>query len=185
MLNAWRLIGPRSGADATVHWGRVWEGIAHAKHQSDLSKRRARRGDLRDRYAGIAGAAERLAQRIEGGPLDVLAFNLLPDDVLDALGVPGLMRLPLVERASLARGLLAVWPSAAETLRGLARVAEGQAAEEMQRTRADDRATGDVTRRVFVATLTEEFRYIFGGPKPSVVETIAWVVLRQGGAKAG
>jgi hypothetical protein len=184
MSNAWQLLEPKAGVDPQAHWLRVWTAIAFAKHQSGLSKRRARRGDLRDQYAAVAGAAERLAQRIEGGPLDVLAFNLLPDDVLDALGVPDFLQLSLIERSAVAGRLLRVWPSAAELLRGLARVAEGQAAEEMQRPRADDRATGDVAKRVFVATLTEEFRHIFGAPKPPAIETIAGVVL-QWEAKAG
>jgi hypothetical protein len=155
-------------------WLQVLRAIINAKSMSDkVSKLRKTRGDERDGYAELADKFKTLAKKVEGGPLDVLAYELLPQDVLAALHVPSFSQLDALKRSNIAHQLLPCWPSATELLRGLEALAMTLSIEAMTKSRTDERSSGDVAARTFVCHLRREFRSMFDNAMLGTLASIA------------
>ncbi|MDP2786373.1 MAG: hypothetical protein Q8O38_17535 [Sulfurimicrobium sp.] len=152
MRFAWKEIAPHVQDDQ--QWIEVWSAIVYAKRKSNQAGRlRKRRSDERDVYRVLANKFSTLAKGIENGPLDVLAYELFPQDVLEALHVR--------QRSDVGR-ILSCWPGASELLRGLEMRALMLADDAMSKPRADDRGSGNVAARTFVWYLGQDFHTMFG-----------------------
>jgi hypothetical protein len=161
-------------------WLQVWRAIINAKSMSNkVSKLRKTRGDERDGYAELADKFKALAKKVEGGPLDVLAYELLPQDVLAALHVPNFHEMDVLQRSDVANQLLPCWPTAPELLRGLEALAVKLSNEAMTKPRTDERSSGDVTARTFVKHLGGDFHSMFGKKMLGTLAKIATVTLSR------
>lgn len=155
-------------------WLRVWSAIVYAKSESNKAGRlRKQRGAERDDYQALARKFSALARKIENGPRDLLAYELLPQDVLAALHVSNLHDMDVIERCDVAHRLLPCWPSAPELLRGLEKFALAQAAHAMDKQRPEERGSGNVAARTFVWYLGQDFRTMFGKPLLGTLAKIA------------
>lgn len=160
-------------------WLGVWQAIAWAKFNSNKVNKRKRRSDERDDLQRLANQFAKLAKMIENGPLDVNAYELLPQSVLDALHIGNLHELTVLEQSDVAHRLLPCWPGAAELLCGLERLALKRATRAMTAPRPDERNSGNVEARTFVWFLGQDFRAIFGKPLLGSLATIANVIFNS------
>jgi len=179
MALAWSVLARKIQGDEKK-WLRVWHAIANAKSESNRASRsRTRRSDERDRYNALAGRFAALAKKIENGPLDVLAYDLLSQDSLDALHIPSLHRLNSLHRAEIAHKIMADWPSAPELLRGLEKLALTVAGDSMDKLRPDERSSGDVQARIFIHHLGSDFWALFQSHLLGTLGKIADVTLQR------
>jgi hypothetical protein len=150
-------------ANSDEEWYRVWGAIAYAKKKSSETKKfRKSRRDERDEYKWIADNLKELAQKIENGPLDVLAYKLLGPDDWAALHHQHFNELSSDRQFEVAHKILPSWPSVTDLLKGLETLASASAKDAMTKARPDTRSGGDVARRTFVWHLGEGFQRIFG-----------------------
>jgi hypothetical protein len=94
--------------------------------------------------------------------MDVLAYEVFPQDVMDALQVRNWNDMDTTARCEAAHLLMPSWPSAPEILRGLEQLAERLAHEAMSKPRPDKRDRGDVEARTFIWYLGTDFHRMFG-----------------------
>jgi hypothetical protein len=178
MLTVWTELSRYVKDDR--QWLLIWRAIANAKSMSNKESRlRKSRGDERDDYVKLAGKFEALAKKIKKGPLDVLAYELLPQDVLAALNVTNFDEMDVLQRSNVAHQLLRCWPSAPELLRGLATLSVTLSKEAMTKPRADERSRGDVAARIFVRHLGCEFHSMFGRKMLGTLAKIADTTLNR------
>lgn len=181
MDGAWRELGSaidewrehHNNAEPDDGWFRVWSLITYAVHQSNQTKRRKLRSVERKQYQALADRFAVLARDIGNGPLDVLAYHLLPPDNLAALGLRDWQGMDSLERDAAAHKLLNIWPSASEILTGLASLAQKLSDDAMTRPRPDDRSRGRPYVRAFVWSLGNDFKAMFGTPMLGTVANIA------------
>lgn len=156
----------KQGCDGDSNqWLKIWGAIASAKHQSNKAKKtRKWRTDIRDKYAKLAHESAALGKKIGGvnNPMDVLIYQLFPEDIWGALGLANLNGLDPLKRDEIAHTLLPCWPSASEILHGLTNLASQLARDAMETPRPDERKSGDVNARVFVWHVGNDFRALFG-----------------------
>lgn len=145
-------------------WLDLWQAIVWAKFNSNKTRTRKRRSDERDEYRMLAKKFADLAKKIKNGPLDVNAYELLPQSVLDALHISNFHDLHVLKRSKVAHQILSSWPSAPELLCGLEKIALARANQAMTTPRPDDRDSGNVAARTFVWYLGQDFRAMFGKP---------------------
>lgn len=177
MRTTWKQLARHAQKDE--EWRRVWGHIAHAKKQANKkSISRKSRKEVRDEYRSLARKFQKLANAIAEGPLDLLAYNLLDQESLDALHVPDLYVLPEPQRGDAAYDLLHHWPNAPEILLGLQRRAAEFADEAMCEPRPDQRARGHVAIRLFVNQLGNDFRDAFGQPLMGTIAAITNVTFQ-------
>lgn len=162
MRTVWKELAGYNLTDK--QWLDVWQAIAWAKFNSNKTRKRKRRSDERDDYQMLAHQFAELAKKIENGPLDVNAYELLPQSLLDALHISNLHDLHVLERSNVAHQLLPFWPNASELLYGLEKLALARAARAMTVPRPDERNSGNVAARTFVWFLGQDFRSMFGKP---------------------
>jgi len=158
-----------SGSD---RWMEVWDAIVQAKHRSRQAILGSQRGpatrkDEADYFAGVASLCAELARKIEGRPLDLLVYELLPDEVIRALVVGDFRNLDSRQRNKVARRLLPAWPSAAEVIRELGARASADAQIAATATRLIERNTENAPERIFVVDLGHRFKLILDA-KPIV-----------------
>jgi len=159
-------------------WLEVWQAISWAKSNSNKTRNRKKRGDERDDYQMLAQRFAKLAKKIENGPLDVNAYELLPQSILDALHISNFHELDVLERSQVARRLLPCWPAASELLYGLEMLALARAVHAMEVPRPDKRDSGKVAARTFVWYLGQEFQLhtMFGKQMLGSLRTITNVI---------
>ena len=185
MEEVWKVIQKKGPSRTQLH--HLWGAIMTAKGRADSAARMHKpRTDQTDELLSIAKRAGDLGRKIKGTPLDVLAFNLLQHDTLEALGVPGLLDLPEAERQDAAHRLLDCWPSAPEILLGLEKLATNMANEIGSRPAL--RSSGDVILRKFVRELGPRLRELFGELMYGTLATITNVTfpdVKVGGIDKG
>ena len=163
MKTTWATLARHIKSDR--QWLDIWSAIAHAKNQSNkTSKFRKQRSIEVDEFRTLAKKFSMLAMEIKGGPLDVLAYELFPKDVLAALKMENLHNIDHIQRSAVAHRLLPCWPSAPELLNGLAGCSLALATNAKTKPRADERSTGDIAARTFIWHLGQDFRSMFGKP---------------------
>lgn len=157
-------------------WLKIWGAIASAKYQSNKASRvRKRRTDIRDDYAKLADDFAALGKKIGrvNNPMDVLIYQLFPEDIWGALNLAKLNGLDPLERDEIAHNLLPCWPSASEILYGLSSLASQLAQDAMGTPRPDERGSGNVAARVFVWHVGNDFRALFGNALYGTLAEIA------------
>lgn len=170
ILGVWKELGKRAHSDAD--WMRIWREIAYAKHLSNKAKQSSkRRQDISDDFKSLANKFGGLAKTVEGGPLDVLAFELFPDDVLGAL------HTDISAFRNDAHDILCAWPSASELLRELETNALKHADAAMKIRRANERQKGNPEARIFAVHLAVSFQSMFGKWMYGTVGAITTVAL--------
>ncbi len=175
MRTAWTQLAHHSRTDK--QWLRVWSVIAYAKKKSnEASRAHKRRSDERDEYRQLSKKFSELATKIENGPLDVLAYELLSQDTLGALHLENLYHMDTQQRVEVAHKILPSWPSASELLRGLEKHAQELAGDAMKKPRADERSSGDIAARTFIWRLGHDFKSIFGNAMLGTLGKIADVI---------
>lgn len=161
MKTTWATLARHIKSDR--QWLDVWSAIAHSKNQSNkISKFRKQRSIEVDEFRTLAKKFSILAMKIKGGPLDGLAYELFPEDVLAALNMENLHNIDQLQRSAIAHRLLPCWPSASELLNGLERCSLALATNAMIKPRADERNTGNIAARAFIWHLGPDFNSIFG-----------------------
>jgi len=175
MESAWPQLAKRVEKDAD--WQKVWGAIVCAYGESKKSKKRKLRTDSRDEYQALARKFSALAKKIENGRLDVPAYELLPQDVCNALHIPDFHTLDDLTRAAVAHDLLIEWPTASELLCGLGSCAQRLADEAMKEYRPGDRVGKKLAARLFVAYLGKQFKYLFKEPLLGTIAKITNVAL--------
>lgn len=157
-------------------WLEVWRAIAWAKFNSNKTRKRKRRSDEQGVYRTLADRFAKLAKKIENGPLDVDAYELLPQSILDALHINNFHELHVLERSDVAHRLLRCWPVASELLYGLEKLALARANHAMIVPRPDERDSSYVAARTFVWHLGQDFRTIFGNKMMGSLAAITDVI---------
>lgn len=175
MQYAWKELTRQ--VTTNQQWIDVWLAIAYAKSKSNKANRRKPRSDERDDYQTLANKCASIANKIENGPLDILAYELFPQDVLKALHIGNFHDMDSLQRCDIAHKLLPRWPSAPELLRGLEKYALMLADDAMNKPRADERDSGDVNARIFVWHLGHGFIRIFKKPMHGTLARITDVAL--------
>lgn len=161
MRTAWTELARHVQSDH--QWFVVWNAILFAKTKADKARTvHWRRSEERDYYKALARTSAALAKKTENGQLDLLAYELFPQTVLAALGVPTLHKMHRLRRDEIARRLLTSWPSMPELLRGLEKRALRLADDAMNKPRPDERSRGRVSERTFAWHLGREFKSLFG-----------------------
>ena len=177
MLLAWAQLARHVRADK--QWIRVWSAISYARQQSKKRGLHKKRRDESDDYVLIAKRCSALVKKIRDKPLDVLTYELFPQDALEALHVESLHDMDEFQRSDVAHRLLPCWPSVSELLCGLEKRALVLAEDSMTRKRVVERNRGDVPARVFFWNLGREFRNMFGDPMLGTLSKIGDVVLNS------
>lgn len=173
MKTTWRELARHVARDQ--QWFAVWNAIAYAYGKSKkAADNRKWRSDERDEYKNLAGQFTRLANKIEttNNPLDVLVYELFPQDVLSALNAGELNYIGPLERSYIAHRLLPCWPSTSELLHGMAAKAQALADEAIMKPRPDVRKRGGIKERVFAWHLGGRFQELFGKPMLGTVASI-------------
>ena len=173
MSRSWTVL--RSRVTKPSQWERLWKEIT-------LILRRAREEPKTRRkeqtpLLKIAKQADALAHSIEGGSLDLPAYQLFPDEVMSILGVSNWASLDDFERATIAQDLLWEWPTAPELLTELAAYARHLATEKTTEKRVVERATRDRESLYFVRDLGAFFNSEYDTPLYGTIARIASVVL--------
>ena len=178
MKTTWATLARHIKSDR--QWLDVWSAIAHAKNQSNkTSKFRKQRSIEVDEFRTLAKKFSILAMKIKGGPLDGLAYELFPEDVLAALNMENLHNIDQLQRSAIAHRLLPCWPSASELLNGLERCSLALATNAMIKPRADERNTGNIAARAFIWHLGPDFNSIFGNNMPGPLRQITNVIFNN------
>ena len=142
-----------------------------AKIRADRSQRL--HVTLSDQVVELRSIAKKvgdLGRQITETQLDILVFNILPHDVLAALGAPRLLELPELERHDVAHRLLPCWPSAPEILLGLEKFASVRADKIGSGTAP--RSSGRVACRKFIQELGPNSKELFGSYMYATLATI-------------
>jgi hypothetical protein len=147
-----------------------------------------RRSEERDEYLAIAEQAERLASSIENGPLDKLAFENFPGEVMHINGIAEWEKQNGLERSTHAHELLRAWPSVTDMLRELANQANALANEAMTKPRVVERRRGavdpDADRNLhFVRELARYIKREYGSSLYDVVAHMSNAILGTGFSK--
>lgn len=144
-------------------WGIVWASICSAKGESNAARlKHITRKDKRDKYRSVASRIKKLSKEVDTWRLNVPGYDLFPQEVFVALGVPQLHEMHPLERDTEAHKVLATWPYTLELLSGLEKCALIKAGEAMTEPRPDVQQAGNRAARVFVCRLGKDFQYHFG-----------------------
>lgn len=160
-----------------VEWRGLWSEIANALHQAKTPK--LRRARNRDSYRRIGSAVRKLAGSIEGGVLDLKAYEVFPNEVMNINGAASWQRLDSLERAEKAGQLLNEWPSVPEMLQELAVIADALCSDAMQAPSPVERLTRASRTTAFVWQLSAYFNRTYGQPLYGTVAAIASVALDE------
>jgi hypothetical protein len=144
-----------------------------------------RRTEEKKKYLATAEQAEKLASSIENGPLDKLAFEYFPTEVMHINGIDGWETENSLERSAHAHELLQTWPSFVEMLLEMASQAKKLASEAMTKHRIVERRRGEDEYRqlYFVRALTEYVVKEYGSPLYGTVAHISNAILKTGFSK--
>jgi hypothetical protein len=189
MSTAWVKLAKKINTDD--EWQRLFQEIIYIKHQAiHILPTRGRKSKLKEikeftraekheYFLKISEQARRLANTLQGGPLDLLAYEFFPADVMSILGVPNWSQLDTSEgRVNAGHSILPIWPSLPELLMGLEAQAKTLAEEANTEMRYVERIKGKAEKRYFVLGLADYFRQQFGKPMASEVTDIATIGLK-------
>jgi hypothetical protein len=141
-----------------------------------------RRSQIRDAFLRLGENAEHLANSISNGPLDVLAYELFPDNMAQELFKEDMWsKLGTDERYKTAHRQIAstMWPSIIDLLDEIALRVKGHAAEAFTAKRIVDHDTLDREFNYFIRYLGSYFRRHLNGPMYGTVARLASVVFRK------
>lgn len=173
MRRSWTTLSRHISRDA--QWEQLWREIVYAL-MSAKKQKRGRRIKTRDSYLRIMRASRALATSIENGPLDLLAYEVFPEDVMRINRVPDWKILDSLGRSQEAFRLLRDWPSVPEMLRELATRATVLATQAMRNPALVDHLTRDSSTIAFARALADYFSARFEQPLYGTVSRIASVV---------
>ena len=178
MRKTWNALAGKVKNDR--QWQRVWAHIRFAKHMSNLAKKKTHRSRKynHDEFEQLAGAAERLARKVERCGVDhLLAYEVFPQEVMSALQVGNFRELDRHKRSGVAHRLLDCWPTVQEMLLELESRSREHAEAAMNDARPDERTTGDIDARFFAWHLGQDFKNEFDQPLYQHVANITNVAL--------
>lgn len=178
MRRSWTELG-RHIASST-QWKKLWREIVWARYSARVDSQlhppnEKARTKQKKQLRTIAKNANKLADALVDGPLDVRAYDLFPHDVMRILGVTNWPELTSLQRADAAWELLREWPTAPELLRELAALAKRLADEVMTRGPVM-RTTRDREVRYFASVLCTYLKDTYDVLLCSTVANIASVV---------
>ncbi len=175
MKQPWAVLNRHVTSDRG--WERLWREVTFSLRHA--RKEPVRRTDEKAQFLKIAKKAETLAKAVEGDRLDLRAYELFPDDVMEILGVSNWTSLNALQRANVANKILHEWPTVPELLSELATRARRLANEAMTKTRVVERTTRDREALYFVRALGSYVKGAYGRPLYGTVAVIASVVLER------
>ena len=181
MKPVWKEIATKVGGRDHL-WIPIFSDILCAKALSDKKRpTHETRHDKREKYEAIAKKIAQISATLDNLQLNVPAYDLFPQDVLEILGVPDLHNMQGLKRGAEADKVMTCWPTAVELLNGLASCAKARADQSMTERQPDERSTGNVAARVFVMSLGGYFKYRFGSYLIGTIATITSVALKADG----
>jgi hypothetical protein len=181
MKSVWKELAINVGERDHL-WIPIFSDILCAKALSNKKRPTHRtRRDMRDKYEAMATKITQISTELDTLKLNVPAYDLFPQDVLETLGVPDLHNLYGLKRGAEADKVMTCWPTTVELLNGLVRCAKMRADQSMIEKRPDERSTGNVAARVFVMSLGEDFKYRFGDYLIGTIAAITSVALETDG----
>lgn len=175
MRGAWRQLARR--IDKPEGWERLWGEVKVAMVRS--SRTPERRARSAGEYEKLAVQLRRIADRINGGELDVLAYEVFPADDWPLLGVRDWEELGSLERHEAAIKLLPHWPSAHEVLYALAHKAATVAHNRKYEPRLIERARKDVRKSYLARAIAQYFKATFKSPLYGTVAIMVSTILRS------
>lgn len=180
MNRAWGVLGQH--ISSPEEWKDFWREIVcalnAANSDSQLHPPNTRpQTKKKKEHQAMASNAEELANMIDGGPLDLRAYHLFPDEVMDILGVKNWSTLDRLQRSEAAAQLLREWPTVPELLREFANLARQTADEAVTKKKSPTRTTRDRKARYFSKTLSHYFSTNYSVNLYGTVSNIATVVL--------
>lgn len=188
LLSDARMKAPWRVLDRVVkddrEWLALWAAIRAARSYSRRVSRVRTRAQEQKKFNEVEIRARKLATLIRGQELDLLAYELFPSEVMEALGILNWADLDPVDRDVAANKLLTHWPEASELLDGLAHQASLRAHNAKLSPRLVERTTRDAPAIVFVRVLALHFSRVYGKPMYGTLAAITQVVLQRDLSKA-
>lgn len=189
MSTVWGKLAKKINTDN--EWQRLFQEIIYIKRQAiHILPTRGRKSKLKEikeftraekheYFLRISAQARGLANTLQEGPLDLLAYEFFPADVMSNLGVPNWNQLDTSEgRVNAGHSILRFWPSLPELLMGLEAQAKSLAEEANSEVRYVERINEKAEELYFVRALADYFRQQFGKPMASEVTDIATIGLK-------
>jgi len=172
MRRSWTVLSKYINRDQ--EWDQLWREIVNIKGKT--KRKPTFRAKEQKKFLQITNCASKLADSVTDGPLDLLAYRLFPDEVMNILGITNWSSLDSLQQSDIAHNLLKEWPSIPELLNALAIQAQMLANDAKTGDRVTERNTG--ARLYFVRSLCEYFKKTYKAKLYGTVANIASVVLK-------
>jgi hypothetical protein len=176
MEPAWQELARHTNKDD--HGERLFREIVYILHKIHREIF-LRRSEEKEKFLATAKQAEKLSDDIENGPLDKLAFEYFPAEVMHINGISEWDMRDSMTRSNNAHSLLCHWPSFIEMLGEMASNARKRAEESMTRHRIIEKRVETYKYRelYFIRALAEFTRCEYGSPLYGTVAHITNAVL--------
>lgn len=177
MAEVWKELSKTIRTDKG--WNEVFQLVCLAKLRSKKLKRNVTRSEEQRKYLRYSKKLRELSEKIEGTELDVLAYEILSDDLLRIYGLDNFHEYDSIEKATLAAKVLPDWPTVHELLENMAVKAEYCSKVAIEKNRASISTNPFLKEREFIFSLGNSFKELFGEYKYSTVANITNAVFKD------